>query len=538
MLRLLSSVFHQMLPSTERPALLAPALSEPALSERGAAVQKGAARLFVRSLVLLSSAALTWGCITPDFLFNDDSNASVGGSPNNPGNSGGSSSTGGSGSSGGSGSGSGGSNPIADHCTNREKDADEADVDCGGLDCEPCSIDSSCQKDSDCVNQSCTQGRCQDPSCTDQVKNDTETDVDCGGNCPRCADEKVCLGDDDCVSGICSSGRCAIPTCDDRRKNGSESDVDCGGSCSPCEVGRGCEFDSDCIQPEDPAPGTVACVEQACVIACPMGRGDCNASASDGCEVDLNTAVGNCGVCGQACEPANAAGQCSQGVCGIDFGGEGCSTGFFDCDGQPENGCEVNIETDSSNCGGCGEACSDANGQPSCSGGSCSISCNSGFTDCDSDARSNGCEIATGVDVLNCGSCGRVCTATNPQEIAFCLDGDCGFTACSSTLGDCNGNGECTDDLTQVTNCGSCGTTCAVANGSPGCSDSGGGDYDCTVASCGSGFADCNQEYGDGCEVDTNTSLTRCGGCQSGDAAGGAGTDCSALLNNASLHIS
>lgn len=46
------------------------------------------------------------------------------------------------------------------------------------------------------------------PTCTDGVKNGDESDVDCGGTCPRCATSKICRRDGDCLSGFCSGGRC------------------------------------------------------------------------------------------------------------------------------------------------------------------------------------------------------------------------------------------------------------------------------------------------------------------------------------------
>ncbi len=45
-------------------------------------------------------------------------------------------------------------------------------------------------------------------SCYDQVKNQDETDVDCGGSCPACANGKSCIINSDCVSSNCQSGIC------------------------------------------------------------------------------------------------------------------------------------------------------------------------------------------------------------------------------------------------------------------------------------------------------------------------------------------
>src|SRR5262245_41691896 len=74
-------------------------------------------------------------------------------------------------------------------------------------------------------------------SCGDGVKDDAETDVDCGGGaCPTCADGLMCLTDADCTSGVCdANGVCAMPadSCADGVMDGDETDVDCGGSCAP-----------------------------------------------------------------------------------------------------------------------------------------------------------------------------------------------------------------------------------------------------------------------------------------------------------------
>jgi hypothetical protein len=56
-----------------------------------------------------------------------------------------------------------------------------------------------------------------------------------------------------------------------------------------------------------------ACVSSRCVVgACATGFADCNATATDGCEAGLNTSTTHCGRCGNAC----AAGQsCVSGTC-------------------------------------------------------------------------------------------------------------------------------------------------------------------------------------------------------------------------------
>jgi hypothetical protein len=50
------------------------------------------------------------------------------------------------------------------------------------------------------------------PTCGDGITNGSETDVDCGGSCPRCTDNRACQVENDCVSGTCAGGRCVTCT--------------------------------------------------------------------------------------------------------------------------------------------------------------------------------------------------------------------------------------------------------------------------------------------------------------------------------------
>ncbi len=86
-------------------------------------------------------------------------------------------------------------------------------------------------------------------SCADGLQNGAETDVDCGGSCPKCATGNSCALGTDCASGYCNaSKKCATKpaTCKDGLKNGTETDVDCGGSCPKCASGKSCGAAADC----------------------------------------------------------------------------------------------------------------------------------------------------------------------------------------------------------------------------------------------------------------------------------------------------
>jgi hypothetical protein len=89
--------------------------------------------------------------------------------------------------------------------------------------------------------------------CCDSIRDGMETDVDCGGPvCPKCADLKQCLVNADCFSLHCYMPpfgplHCIPATCFDGMKDGTETDVDCGGECPPCATGKACMTDNDCL---------------------------------------------------------------------------------------------------------------------------------------------------------------------------------------------------------------------------------------------------------------------------------------------------
>jgi hypothetical protein len=106
-----------------------------------------------------------------------------------------------------------------------------------GDQCKPCAAGFACDQNEDCKDEVCSpQGMCALPTCFDSKKNDSETDVDCGGmQClNKCGDGKGCARGEDCESGVCWIGVCQVSSCSDGVKNGGESAVDCGGSCGPC----------------------------------------------------------------------------------------------------------------------------------------------------------------------------------------------------------------------------------------------------------------------------------------------------------------
>lgn len=101
-------------------------------------------------------------------------------------------------------------------CNDQIKNGDETDVDCGGGDdsCTKCNIGDSCRADSDCFDSTCERGTCTPLACANGVRDEAETDIDCGGMCRKCAGDRGCASDADCFSGTCdpSSLKCTSLT--------------------------------------------------------------------------------------------------------------------------------------------------------------------------------------------------------------------------------------------------------------------------------------------------------------------------------------
>ncbi|NLE85402.1 MAG: DUF1929 domain-containing protein [Myxococcales bacterium] len=120
-------------------------------------------------------------------------------------------------------------------CEGDAPDGAELGPACVGA-CDPCAEDP-------CIDDACVER----PTCFDGLRNQDESDTDCGGGCPHCPMGHACQGPADCTSGHCAEGVCAEkPSCDDGTKNQDESDVDCGGVCAACPNGSSCGRPTDC----------------------------------------------------------------------------------------------------------------------------------------------------------------------------------------------------------------------------------------------------------------------------------------------------
>lgn len=113
-------------------------------------------------------------------------------------------------------------------------------------------------------------------------------------------------------------------------------------------------------------------------------------------------------------------------------------------------------------------------------------------------------------DKNNCGSCGVVCP-NYPNAITSCVGGNCMIASCNSGFANCDGmlaNG-CETNLSNSTNnCGACGNICSFPNASAVCVNG-----TCSIGACNAGFANCDGMAANGCEVNLTSSNTNCGTC-------------------------
>jgi hypothetical protein len=87
-----------------------------------------------------------------------------------------------------------------------------------------------------------------------------------------------------------------------------------------------------------------------------------------------------------------------------------------------------------------------------------------------------------------------------------CIDAGAGGGTCPTGLVDCAGS--CVDLREDGSNCGHCGTVCALAHSRSVCDAA-----RCVVSSCDAGFDNCDDLHASGCETDLLNDPKNCGGC-------------------------
>ena len=365
-----------------------------------------------------------------------------------------------------------------------------------------------CRRDDDCLRAqycspggTCEYGCRSDESCPLSIQPHCDpgsrgcvacvTDAHCGAG-------RICRGGS-CTAGCSATSPCAAGStcCDGLCQNLQTDPAHCGTCANRCSSSTG---------------GVATCTAGVCGGTCMTGLGNCDGNAANGCETDTRTSVAHCGACNNACPaPAGGAAACSAGTCGI-----ACAAGRGNCDGNAANGCEATLDT-TANCGACGRACAPANGTGACTAGACAVtSCATNFANCDGSAA-NGCEVDTRTSLTHCGMCNRACSFANAA--ATCAAGACAMGACNAGFADCDGNpanGCEVDTRTSLTHCGMCNRACTAANGTATCAAGA-----CGVGSCSAGYANCDGDATNGCEVATANNVQHCGACGTACPANG-----------------
>lgn len=144
-------------------------------------------------------------------------------------------------------------------------------------------------------------------------------------------------------------------------------------------------------------------------------------------------------------------------------------------------------------------------------GGDGTLECSSSEKTCDVE----GVAQCVGLDDPSFGCSRPGCTPCSlPKATAICNPetGACVVGACNGTWENCDrvaSNGCEINVADNVDNCGECGKRCpARPNAEVAC-----GGTSCYIRRCTLDYKNCNDEFEDGCEIDTRTSETHCGEC-------------------------
>ena len=331
-----------------------------------------------------------------------------------------------------------------------------------------------------------------------------DCDSDISNGC-ECGQNTECSGPYN-ASCVCKSG---YNNCDGNWVNGCEcganthcknTDCECNDNYANCDGNwlNGCEINlltdkNNCGKCGNQCAPNMHCENGKCV--CDANYGDCNLDIP-GCETYLLKNNEHCGVCNNKCGGSGSTeSRCvgSNCVC-VDSNHE-------NCDGNWSNGCETNILTNINNCGKCGNQCGP---NMECENGECV--CDVNYENCDPDIP--GCETFLG-DSDNCGGCGDkcingICKYINGKYQCECYYGVNGY------YGNCDNswtNGCETNLFDNDNNCGECGKVC----GGLGLESS-----ECSGLTCvceNSSYANCDNDWSNGCETNILTDKNNCGKC-------------------------
>jgi len=363
-------------------------------------------------------------------------------------------------------------------------------TDCADIDCKTdaacCNADGTSDYDSKCYQGCGAEDKCEGISPDSNLNTcdayNTGILDRCGNNChvydrvsatctTNCASTAAnCAGIPPGSCSVTQGKVCSATDCSeinvaeicDGHDNDCDGFIDEGGVCN--DVNNCGSYQNACTKPENKNVYTIGCSNAQCVItACNTGYKNCDGTYNNGCEVNSATDANNCGACNNICIATQATVTCTSGACAI----ASCNSGYKNCNGVYADGCEINTNIDKNNCGACNTVCADvAHASELCTSGTCTLACDAGYTNKDGN-YANGCEHQL-TEICNNNQ------DDNNNQLVDCQDPECdkvGYCEYSTEL-TCNdsidnnagGGTDCADSYCDGKECG----TSSCPSGSTG----------------------------------------------------------------------
>ncbi|MEZ4370267.1 MAG: hypothetical protein R3B07_05550 [Polyangiaceae bacterium] len=224
-----------------------------------------------------------------------------------------------------------------------------------------------------------------------------------------------------------------------------------------------------------------------------------------------------------ACSSGDSGSTSANGGSGGE-GGSAAGVGGTENDASAGNAGSAGFGAQGGSAGSAGSAGAGAIGGGGSGGSAGATGGSSAGQDAGADAASDAvADVTCGSDEKSCNGscvklddpdygCGMGCSpCPTPGALSVCEAGACKMIGCASGFANCNldlSDG-CEVDLnTDPGSCGACGNECIANHGTAGCAAG-----SCTVASCDAGFNDCDGVPQNGCEARTTSDPKNCGSC-------------------------
>lgn len=281
--------------------------------------------------------------------------------------------------------------------------------------------DNVCKDGNVCIGGHCKANPCTNSSETaclvgeeNKCFNINATNKDhCGACNYKCSEHKVT----NATSDVCKAGKCQY-TCNTGFVNvGGGATADTIKCIDPRNDYNHCgKLDANTYEDCSKKPGT-KCVDGVCTLNCPAGQQVCGTHCLNFTELNID--------------------KCNNGTLV-------CLKDFENVDGKVENGCEVNLKTDSNNCGIKGKKCE--NGY--CNNGTCqTTNCPQNELPC---GENGACENVVN-NVNHCGYCGNTCSGTT----SVCSNRKCV---------ECVDDGQCSGDKKRCNNLSGICQECLISD--------------------------------------------------------------------------